>query len=71
MAEMYRRIADIGGIPYASDVQITLEGSGPLAAALAKIGNLTMSTVVESVVTGAVAADLFAPPAGYVTNERK
>jgi hypothetical protein len=71
MAEMYRRIAEIGGIPYASDVQITLEGSGPLAAALAKIGNLSMSTVVESVVTGAVADELFAPPAGYVTNERK
>lgn len=70
MAEMYRRMAEIGGIPYASEVQIKLEGSGPLAAALAQIGNLSMTTVVESVATDAVPDALFSPPAGYVTNAR-
>jgi hypothetical protein len=70
MAEMYWRMAETGGIPYASDIQIKLEGSGPLAAALAKIGNLSMSTVVESVSTDAVPDDLFAPPAGYAINAR-
>jgi hypothetical protein len=71
MAEMYRQMAEIGGIPYASDVQIAFEGSGALAAALAKIGNISMSTVVDSMATAAIADDLFAPPAGYVTNARK
>ena len=70
MVEMYQRMAEIGGIPYASEVQISLEGSGPLAAAIAKIGNLSMTTAVDSVATGTVAADLFAPPAGYTINAR-
>jgi hypothetical protein len=70
MAEMYSRMAETGGIPYASDIQIKLEGSGPLAAALAKIGNLAMSTVVQSVATDTVADDLFAPPAGYSITAR-
>jgi hypothetical protein len=70
MAVMYQRMADIGGIPYASDVQISLEGSGPLAAAIAKIGNITMSTAVDSVATGTVPDDLFAPPAGYTITAR-
>jgi hypothetical protein len=70
MAEMYRRMAEIGGIPYASEVQVTLKGSGPLAAALAQIGNLSMSTVVDFVATETVENDLFAPPAGYVVTAR-
>jgi hypothetical protein len=70
MAEMYRRMAEIGGIPYASEVQIALEGSGPLAAAIAKIGNLSMTTLVDSVTTTAVQDDLFAPPAGYTITAR-
>ena len=28
MVEMYQRMAEIGGIPYASEIQISLEGSG-------------------------------------------
>ena len=36
MAEMYRQMANIGGIPYATDVQIKMSGSGPLAGILRK-----------------------------------
>jgi hypothetical protein len=71
VAEMYRRIADIGGIPYETDVQIKMSGSGPMAGLLSKIGNVTMTTTVDSVQVGPLADDLFAPPAGYKLNQKK
>jgi len=38
---------------------------------LARMGNLTMTTTVDSVEVGALADDLFAPPAGYKLNQKK
>jgi hypothetical protein len=64
LAEMYRQIAE-AGIAYETDIKITLSGSGPMAALIARMGNATMTTVVDSVETGALQDDLFAPPADY------
>lgn len=71
MAEMYRQMADIGGIPYETDVQIKMSGSGPMAAILSRIGKVTMTTTVDSVEVGPVADSLFAPPAGYQLKQKK
>jgi hypothetical protein len=71
MAEMYRQMADIGGIPYETDVQIRMSGSGPMAGLFSKIGNMTMTTTVDSVEVGPLADNLFAPPAGYKLNQKK
>jgi hypothetical protein len=71
MAEMYRQIANTGGIPYASDVQIKMSGSGPMAGLLAKIGNMTMTSTTDSVEVGPLADSLFSPPAGYKLNQKK
>ena len=71
MAEMYRQMAEIGGIAYESDMQIKMSGSGPMAAILSKIGNVTMTTKVDSVEVAPLADDLFAPPAGYKLNPKK
>jgi hypothetical protein len=72
MSEMYRQFAEIGGIPYETDVQIKMSGgSGPLGGILARMGNISMTTTVQDVQAGTVAADLFAPPAGYKLNEKK
>ena len=75
MAEMYRQFAEIGGIAYESDIQIKMgmEGAsaGPLAGMMAKMGNMSIQTKVDDVQTGALADDLFAPPAGYKLNPRK
>jgi hypothetical protein len=68
---MYRQMAEIGGIPYETDVQIKMSGSGPMAAILSKIGNVTMTTTVDSVEVAPLADDLFAPPAGYKLNPKK
>lgn len=73
-AEMYRQMAEIGGIPYETDVQIKMgagEGGGPLGGLLSRIANVTMTTIVDSVEVAPLADDLFAPPAGYKLNQKK
>lgn len=71
MAEMYRQMADIGGIPYATDVQIKMGGSGPLAGLMSRMGNVTMTTTVDSVEVAPLPDTMFAPPAGYKLNQKK
>jgi hypothetical protein len=71
LAEMYNQMAATGGIPYESDIQIKMSGSGPMAALMSRMGNFSMANTVDSVQTGALADDLFAPPAGYKLNPKK
>jgi hypothetical protein len=71
MAEMYNQLAEIGGIAYETDLHIKMGGEGPMAGLLARMGNLNMTTVVDSVDTAALADDLFAPPAGYKLSPKK
>jgi hypothetical protein len=70
-AEMYSQLAAIGGIAYETAMDIKMSGSGPMAGLLAKMGNMSFSTTVESVSTAALADDLFQPPAGYKLNVKK
>ena len=71
MAEMYRQLAATGGIPYEQEMNMKMAGEGPMASIMAKMGNITMTTTVTSVEVTPVAADLFAPPAGYKLKEEK
>lgn len=71
MSEMYRQMAATGGIAYEQEMNIKMSGEGPMAAAFAKMGNISSTTTVESVETGTLAADLFAVPAGYTVKEMK
>jgi hypothetical protein len=70
MAEMYKQLAATGGIPYEQEMNFKMGGDGPMAAMMAKMG-MTMTTTVTSVETAALAADLFAVPAGYKLKEQK
>jgi hypothetical protein len=71
MAEMYKKISDIGGIAYQTDMQIKMSGSGPMAGLLAKMGNMAFSTIVDRIETGSLSDELFAPPADYKLNPKK
>jgi hypothetical protein len=71
MAEMYRQMAATGGIPYEQEMNIKITGDGQMAAVFAKMGSITSTTTVESVESGALAADLFAVPAGFKLKEQK
>jgi hypothetical protein len=74
MAKMYEEMAATGGIPYQTDMQMKMGSSGsgnPLGGLFSKLGNRSFSTTVDTVETGALADDLFAPPAGYKLKPQK
>lgn len=71
MAQMYKELAETGGVPYETEMQIKMEGDGPMAGLMAKMGGMSATSTVQSVDTAPLADDLFAPPAGYKLNARK
>jgi len=64
MVEMQKAMAD-AGIPFAQEFQMTLEGTGQAAAAMAQFGNMTMATAVTALSTDAIPDEVFSLPAGY------
>jgi hypothetical protein len=64
MLEMQKAMAD-AGIPLAQEFQMTLEGTGQAAAAMAQFGNMTMATTVTALSTDPIPDDVLALPAGY------
>lgn len=71
MSEMYNQMASIGGIAYETQTNVKLDGGGPMAGLMAKMGGVTMATAVTDVSAAPLADDLFAVPAGYALKERK
>ena len=71
MAEMYRQLADAGGVPYETEAHMKMSGSGPMAGLFAKMGNVSFDTKLTSIAAGPLADDLFTPPAGYKLTNRK
>ena len=75
MTEMYKQIAEAGGIPYETNMQIRMGMTGnaanPIGGLLGRMGNVTMASTVQSVETSSLQDDLFAPPAGYKLNAKK
>jgi hypothetical protein len=68
--EMYRAIANLGGIPYQIDAEMRFEGGGMMGGMMNKLGGMTMVTTVTAVSTDPIAADMFTVPAGYKTKTR-
>jgi hypothetical protein len=69
--QMYREMARTGGVPYETETNIKMSGDGPMAAMMARMGNISTTSTVQSIETGPLADDLFAPPAGYKLNPKK
>jgi hypothetical protein len=70
MAEMYRQMADTGGIPFEFEMQTKSTGSGPMAM-LGRMMNVSATSTTQAVEVGPLADDLFAPPAGYKLRVQK
>jgi hypothetical protein len=70
MAQMYAEFAKLGGLPYESNTHIKLQGEGVMGGLMAKMGNVTMTSTVESVDAAPIADSLFLPPADYKLEEK-
>ena len=68
--EMYRLLAETGGIPYVQEIQIQFEGGGTMAAVMNKMGGASMTLTVTDVSTGPIPDDLFSVPADYAARTR-
>jgi hypothetical protein len=69
MAAFYKSMAD-AGVPYATEMQIKIEGSGMMAAMMSKMGGSSFTTTVTAISTDPIGADMFEVPAGYQTKTR-
>jgi hypothetical protein len=69
--QMYREMAATGGVPYETEMNIKMSGEGPMAGMMARMGNISTTSTVQSVDVATLADDLFAPPAGYKLNLKK
>ena len=66
MTELYRKMAETGGIPYRMEMSMKVEGGGPMAGMMNKMmANASFAHEVTAVSTAAIAADRFEVPAGY------
>jgi hypothetical protein len=70
MAEMYRAMAESGGMPYQTEIEIKFAGEGMMAAMMNKMGGFGITTVVTAVSTDAIPDSMFAVPAGYSTKNK-
>jgi len=70
MDEMYRKFAELGGIPYETDIQIQVHSNGLMGALFSHLGNISSSSVVDAVETGALADNFFTPPSTYKLNPK-
>ena len=75
MAEMYRLLAETGGIAYENDLQVSMSAAGgggnPLGGLMARMGKTSMQMTVQSAEAGPLADDLFAPPPDYKLKPQK
>lgn len=72
MTQLYKAMAETGGVPYAMEVGIKIDGGGPMSGMMNKMmGGSAFSTTVTAVSTDAIAADTFAVPADYKVKESK
>jgi hypothetical protein len=69
MAEMQRKMAELG-VPFATEMNITFEGAGPMVGMMNKMGSNSITSEVTSVSTDAIADSVFDVPAGYKVNKR-
>ena len=68
MTDMYRKMSELG-VPFATEMKISMEAEGPMAEMMKKMAN-TISTEVTSVSTAPIAAAMFEVPEGYKINKR-
>jgi len=62
-----KTLASMPGLPYLTELQMVVEGTGPMVDAMKQMGGMKIKNAVTEVSTTAIADDQFQIPAGYTT----
>jgi hypothetical protein len=72
MTALYKAIAETGGLPYAMEWTIKIEGGGPMAGMMNKMmGGSGFTQTITAVATDEIPADKFDIPAGFKVKTEK
>jgi hypothetical protein len=69
MTSLYRELT-ARGVPYSTQLDISVDGTGAMAGILKKMGTASMSNEVTAISTDPLSDDLFTVPAGYETKKK-
>jgi hypothetical protein len=67
MDKMMKAMSSVEGMPYLTEMTMTIEGTGQIADMMKQMGAMKITTKVTSVKTDPVPDDQFQIPAGYTT----
>jgi hypothetical protein len=67
--KMYAEMARLG-VPYATEMNMAVEGTGPMAQMMSQMGGMSMTTEVVSVSAAPLAESLFQVPDGYTVTKQ-
>lgn len=65
MDKMLKAMASVDGVAYLTVMDMTIEGTGPIADMMRQVGAMKLTTKVTSVTTSAISDDVFKIPEGY------
>lgn len=69
--QLYRAMAATGGVPFETQTNMKMSGEGPMAAMMARMGNIEINSAAQNAEATPLSDDLFSPPAGYKLNQKK
>jgi hypothetical protein len=70
MDKMMAAIASAPGVPYLTEITMTVEGTGQMAQAMSQMGPMKMIQKASSVSTAAISDDIFSLPEGYTIDKK-
>jgi hypothetical protein len=70
MDKLMAAAASAPGLPYLTEITMTMEGSGPMVEAMKNMGPMKMVQKVTSVSTDTLSDDLFKVPDGYTVEKK-
>jgi hypothetical protein len=70
MDKLMAAAASAPGVPYLTEITMTMEGSGPMAEAMKNMGPMKMVQKLTSISTDSVSDDLFKVPEGYTVEKK-
>lgn len=70
MDKLMAAAASAPGVPYLTEITMTMEGTGPMAEAMKNMGPMKMVQKLTSISTDSISDDLFKVPEGYTVEKK-